>query len=226
MSDSIFIIDTDQGSVDNLQQQFELTSLSITHISDYQQALDKIRMDSPSLILMEAYLPGFDGLGLCKEIRQFSDVPILFISSRTEEIDRLLAYEFGADDYISKPFSSREVVAKVRAHLGRKDKVAPIEASSDSDDIRLNATRLQVSYLDKKTELTSVEFRILKLLTSKPGDIFTRPELIRSVYRDNRIVSERTIDSHIKKLRTKMSSLFADNEVIHSAYGTGYKYEL
>lgn len=225
MTHVISIIDEDRQSVARLQPHLQQANLASQTIADGQYDLDNILRHNPSVILMEVSLTDISGLDVCKLIRKVSDVPIIFISKKCDEIDRLLAYEYGADDFICKPFSPREVVAKIKALLKRQYPVEVDNTPRPASNVKLNPTRLQASYRDKKTVLTSVEFKILKLLASKPGDIFTRSELIKSVYEDNRVVSQRTIDSHIKKLRTKMTNLFPNNEVIHSAYGTGYKYE-
>lgn len=175
------------------------------------------------LILLDLMLPGFNGLEVTKELRSFSDVPIIVITARVEEIDRLLGLELGADDYICKPFSPREVVARVRAVLRRsqgKDEMAtPLPTS-----LALDTHSFCVTACGRQVTLTAVEFQLLHVLYQQPSRIFSRVQLIDKIYQDHRIVSDRTVDSHIKKLRKKLADLLPDIELIHSVYGAGYRY--
>ncbi|WP_040727174.1 response regulator [Thiomicrorhabdus sp. Kp2] len=178
-------------------------------------------------VLLDVMLPNSqlygDGLELCKNIRRFSQVPIMMITARVEELDRILGLELGADDYICKPFSPREVVARVKALLRRSN--LPNQ-TIQSSDWQLDEQRYQVHFKDKSTDLSAVEFEILQTLSKSPGRIFSRSQIIDSIYHDNRVVSDRTIDSHIKKLRQKLSSAFGENDWIQSVYGVGYKFLL
>lgn len=180
-----------------------------------------IRAHEPDLVLLDLMLPGRDGLDICREVRGFSPVPIIMVTARVEEIDRLLGLELGADDYICKPFSPREVVARVRAVL-RRSRLCEIPRN---EPVRLDPDRLLVSTGERTLELTSVEFQLLQTLVQAPGRIYSRDRLMDRIYPDNRIVSERTIDSHVKKLRRKLEALLPGRELIHSVYGMGYKYE-
>ena len=176
--------------------------------------------NNPGLILLDVMLPGKDGLEICKEIRHFSDVPIIMVTARVEEIDKLLGLELGADDYICKPFSPREVVARVKAVLRRSP--GNIQAKQI---IELDPERYAATVRGKKLDLTAVEFQLLKILYDKAGRIYSRDQLMDQIYTDQRIVSDRTIDSHIKKLRKKIHAVAPDLEIIRSVYGVGYKYE-
>ena len=144
-------------------------------------------------------LPGCDGLTICREIRHFSYVPIIIVTARIEEIDRFLGLEIGADDYICKPFSPREMVARVKAVLRRLSPHPEIESHRHIITLDENSFRVQVE--NREIELTSVEFQLLQALYKQPGRIFSRSKLMDLIYQDQRIVSDRTIDSHIKKLR-------------------------
>ena len=163
-------------------------------------------------------LPGKNGIELCKEIRQFSNVPILMITAKVDEIDRVLGLELGADDYICKPFSAREVVARVSAVLRRTQTVTNI-----SHALTLDEHRIMVSFQQQNTVLTSVEFQLLKMLADKPDRIFSRDQLMQNMYSDSRIVNHRTIDSHIKKLRKKLAEISEGKDWIESVYGVGYR---
>ena len=179
-----------------------------------------VKGNKPDLLLLDLMLPGKDGLEICKEIRHFSDVPIIIITARIEEIDKLLGLELGADDYICKPFSPREVMARVKAVLRRSSGRMQNSRVLDLDTERYVAT-LQGQELD----LTAVEFQLLRILFEKEGRILSRDQLMDRIYTDRRIVCDRTIDSHIKKLRKKISLAAPDLEIIRSVYGVGYKYE-
>jgi two-component system response regulator BaeR len=180
---------------------------------------DWVRANKPDAILLDVMLPGESGLAICKSIREFSDVPILLITARVEEIDRLLGLELGADDYICKPFSPREVVARVKAVLRRASSSATALASS----IELNEARFEVRVRGHALTLTPVEFRLLGKLHAQPGRVFSRQQLMDAVYRDHRVVSDRTVDSHVKNLRRKLTD--AGFDPITSVYGVGYRLE-
>ncbi len=181
-----------------------------------------VREHQPDLVLLDLMLPGKDGLDVCRDLRSFTNLPVIMVTARVEEIDRLLGLELGADDYICKPFSPRELVARAKAVLRR---IGPTETAPTPKGLKLDPLRFVVSFGDASIELTSVEFQLLKTLHNEPGRIFSRSHLMDRIYDDHRVVSDRTIDSHIKKLRRKLSSLSDDRELIQSVYGVGYKYE-
>lgn len=181
-----------------------------------------LKSNTADLILLDVMLPGCDGLTLCRNIRGFSTVPIIMVTARIEEIDRLLGLELGADDYICKPFSLREMVARVKAILRRS---SPSPTASQATPLTLDAERFRVNFGKLNVELTVVEFLLLQTMVQQPGRIFSRTQLMDMIYRDQRIVSDRTIDSHIKKLRKKLADLAPGRELIHSVYGAGYRYE-
>ena len=193
-----------------------------THILDDGNAVTPwVKKNTPALILLDLMLPGCDGIDICKQIRQFSNIPIIMVTARIEEIDRLLGLELGADDYICKPFSPREVVARVKAVLRRN---APTHKNEEI--LVVDQECYTARLLGKKLDLTAVEFRLLNILAARPGQIFSRDQLMDRIYPDQRIVYDRTIDSHIKNLRRKIAEIDPDLEIIQSVYGVGYKYEL
>jgi len=183
-----------------------------------------VQHHTPTLILLDLMLPGKDGMEVCRELRAFSAVPIIMVTARVEEIDRLLGLELGADDYICKPFSPREVVARVKAVLRRLQPQAHNTAATGGfvlDEQRYCAT-LDSCPLD----LTPVEFRLLSTFLAHPGWVFSRSQLVEALYADFRVVSDRTIDSHVKNLRKKIRTIRPEPEVIRSVYGLGYKCEV
>jgi two-component system response regulator BaeR len=177
------------------------------------------------LILLDLMLPGKDGLTICREIQEFSKIAIIMVTARVDEIDRLLGLELGADDYICKPFSPREVVARVKTILRRISPTSDTNIAKQVETValELNTENYQAKINQHPVELTAIEFNLLNILASAPGRIYSRSQLIDMVYQDNRVVSERTIDSHIKKLRKKLNAIESDNELVQSVYSVGYK---
>jgi two-component system response regulator BaeR len=181
-----------------------------------------VKEKQPALILLDLMLPGLDGMEICREVRKFSDVPIIMITARVEEIDRLLGLEFGADDYICKPFSPREVVARVKAVL-RRVYAPPADKTLMVGEVSLIPETHQVLAGGHELKLTPCEFNLLKTLLSHPNRIFSRNELINVVQGYDFEGYERTIDSHIKNLRKKIAGYLPGKDVISTIYGVGYK---
>ena len=182
--------------------------------------VERVRAQVPAAILLDINLPGMDGLSICRELRRFSDVPILMLTARVEELDRLLGLELGADDYICKPFSPREVVARVRAVLRRVNTPAKVREGA----VVLDEERFEARIHGIALTLTPVEFRLLGKLSGQPGRVFSRAQLIGALYADHRVVSDRTVDSHVKNLRRKLVEVGIDP--ISAVYGVGYRFEL
>ena len=187
-------------------------------------ALEQLQRSPVDFILLDLMLPGTDGMSICKELRKTSTVPIIMITARVDEIDRLLGLEVGADDYICKPFSPREVVARVKTVL-RRTSVSDSTAKQPNG-FTLDELGASVTINGNESPLTSVELNLLKTLHDNPGRIFNRNQLMTRIYADSRIVSDRTIDSHVKKLRQKLEALDSTTQYIHSVYGIGYKFEI
>ncbi|WP_058914353.1 two-component system response regulator BaeR [Entomohabitans teleogrylli] len=191
------------------------------------EVLAYVHQTPPDLILLDLMLPGTDGLTLCREIRRFSEVPIVMVTAKIEEIDRLLGLEIGADDYICKPYSPREVVARVKTILRRckPQRDNRLTPTSESSPLIVDEGRFQASWRDQLLDLTPAEFRLLKTLSSEPGKVFSREQLLNHLYDDYRVVTDRTIDSHIKNLRRKLEALDSEESFIRAVYGVGYRWE-
>lgn len=226
----IAIVEDELKLASLLQDYLRRDGFETTVFHDGSEALSSLVNDPPDLILLDLMLPGTDGMTICKEVRKNSNVPIIMLTARVEEIDRLLGLEVGADDYICKPFSPREVVARVKAVLRRMDRSTQPEETNTSNStnslFQLNENTASVHIGDKTCSLTAVELRLLGVMHERPGQIFNRAQLMRRMYEDNRIVSDRTIDSHVKKLRQKLEIVDQTTTYIHSVYGIGYKFEI
>jgi len=221
MNQSILIVEDEEKLASLLGDYLQQSGFQTSWIADGTAVLPRVREQLPDLILLDLMLPGRDGLDICKEIRTFSAVPIIMITARVEEIDRLLGLELGADDYVCKPFSPREVVARVKTVLRRSGE----QAAPPSAGLLLEPDKFRALLHGKDLELTAVEFKLLHFLHQNAGRIYSRSQLMDRIYSDQRIVSDRTIDSHIKKLRKKIAAAAPGEELIHSIYGVGYKFE-
>src|SRR5436309_2364700 len=179
----------------------------------------RARAHAPDLILLDLMQRGRDGLDICRDLRTFTDVPVVMVTARVEENDRLIGLDVGADDYVCKPFSARELVARVKAILRRGR--MPVANALVMDEARHRAT------LDgKPLDLTPVEFRLLGALASAPGRVFSRDKLLEQLYADHRVVTDRTVDAHVKNLRRKLEDARPGTELVRSVYGVGYSLEL
>ncbi|NRB42509.1 MAG: response regulator [Pseudomonadales bacterium] len=211
----------DEVDLAELVQQFVLAEGMDSHIlNDGREAVSWIQENSPDVVLLDIMLPSKDGMQICKEVRNFSDVPIIMASAKIDEIDRLNGFEAGATDYICKPYSSKEVIARIKSlvKLYHRDQVA-------GEGLILDVKNHHIHYRNKDIELSHIEFKLLSLLYHRPGRIYTREQIISEVYSDYRTVSERNVDSHIKNLRKKIALLDNGHEYIRAIYGAGYKYE-
>lgn len=218
---TILIVEDEEKIASLIRDYLEKSGGYQTHwVARGDEAVQAFEETAPDLVLLDLMLPGMTGLDVCKAIRGKSQVPIIMVTALVEEIDRLLGLELGADDYICKPFSPREVVARVKAVLRR--------ASTDGSSIA--ASGLQIDQerhsarLDQRPlKLSPVEFALLNHLAQHPGQVFSRDQLMNAIYTDYRIVSDRTIDTHVKNLRHKLADAKPGSELIESVYGVGYR---
>jgi two-component system response regulator BaeR len=184
------------------------------------EAVPWVKSNAPDLMVLDLMLPGRSGLEICKEVRSFSDLPIIMVTARVEEVDRLIGLEAGADDYLCKPFSVRELVARVKALL-RRPRTAAAPAG-----LVIDQEKHQVSLDGKLMDLTPVEFRLFAALATAPGKVFSRDALLEKLYADHRVVTDRTVDAHVKNLRRKIDEIRPGADLVRSIYGVGYKLEL
>ncbi len=223
MSQQQVLIVQDERDISAIVETYLQAADFSTHLMEQGRGVvEWVRLHQPAMVLLDLMLPGRDGLTLCREIRAFSSVPIIMITAKAEEVDRLVGLETGADDYLCKPFSVRELVARVKTVLRRSSAPAVPE-----EMLRLDAGRLRVySSNGSHVELSAVEFGLFALMFKHPGRIYSRSQIIDLVYRDQHLVSERTVDSHVRNLRRKLDALGVGGDLIHAVYGAGYKFEL
>ena len=187
-------------------------------------AVALVRQQAFDLILLDLMLPGLDGIEVCKAVRQFSEIPIIMLTARVDEIDRLLGLDSGADDYVCKPFSPREVVARVKAHL--RATLRNRQPPSTAALFTVNDHTMQVDLKGVALPLTPVEFRLLSELIRHPEHVYSRQKLLDCLHDDQRDCNDRTIDSHIKNVRRKLSEREPELKFLHSVYGVGYRFEI
>lgn len=191
-------------------------------IADGAQVMDAFHAQRPDLVLLDIMLPGRDGVDLCRAIRAISDVPVIMVTARVEEVDRLLGLEVGADDYICKPFSPKEVIARVGAVLRRYRQGMP---DPPVPGLAIDEAGGRALLHGQALDLTAVEFRLLRTLLGSPGRVWSREQLLDHLYADHRIVTDRTVDSHVRNLRRKLHDAGLAEDPIRSIYGMGYRLE-
>ncbi len=223
----ILVVDDDPHIREVISFALEKANMAVTLANDGKQALQRFTKVPVDLIILDINMPEMDGLECCREIRKTSDVPILFLSSRDDEIDRILGLEIGGDDYVTKPFSPRELVARVNVILKRT--LSSGTATTDDNAVKLSHGRLQLDteqhaiwWDDKKVALTATEFAMLAQLLKQPKRVFSRDVIMDGAYQYNIHVSDRTIDSHIRHIRQKFTDIGCES-IIETQHGVGYK---
>lgn len=219
----VLIVEDERKIAELLKDYLCKAGFTVTCLTRGDGAVDKIKRAAPALVLLDIMLPGADGITICREVRKFSDVAIIMVTAKVEEIDRLIGLEIGADDYICKPFSPREVVARVKAVLRRTH---PSQTSSriSVGPIVLDENSRQVTIHKHPISLTPSEFGLLNVLMASPERVFSRGELLDRVQGYQYEGYDRTIDSHVKNLRKKIAARLPDQEIILTLYGVGYKF--
>ena len=220
---SILIVEDETKIAELLRDYLETASFAVSCLYQGHGVVSAVKENPPDLILLDVMLPGKDGMEICRAIRKFSSVPIIMITARIEEIDRLIGLELGADDYICKPFSPREVVARVKAVL-RRVHPEPDAKPLTAGPLSLNEETHQVTIDDEDLKLTPSEFGLLKVMMTHPGRVFSRNELINKIQGYDFEGYDRTIDTHVKNLRKKIDSRLPGQEIISTVYGVGYKF--
>jgi len=227
MKPKILIVEDEPGIADTLQYALRTDGFEPAWCATGEEALQRIGDAAPALVILDVGLPDASGFEIFKRIRATSEVPVVFLTARSDEIDRVVGLELGADDYIAKPFSPRELVARVRSVLRRSARAsttAPAagSASAAPGPIVVDEGRMQVRYYGRALELSRYEFGLLKALASRPGHVFTREALLDRVWGDDSDSMDRTVDAHVKTLRAKMKAIAPGLEPIRTLRGSGY----
>lgn len=220
----VLVVEDDPRIAQLLLDYLRSEALQASTVADGALAVAEIRKHRPDLVILDVMLPGMDGVSVCRAVRQFSDVPIMMVTARVDEIDRLLGLQTGADDYVCKPFSPREVMARVHALLRRAQ--GRMMSAPVPPVWRIDENAMRIYWRGQALPLTPVEFRMLSLLMARPGRVYSREQLLAHAHGDLRDVSDRTIDTHVKNLRKKIQQLDAQADVLTSVYGVGYRFDV
>lgn len=225
---TILIVEDERKLAQLLLEYMQEAGYQAYCLHDGDQVIPWLSAHHADLLILDLMLPGKHGDTLCHEIREHSDVPIIMATARVEEADRLKGLEIGADDYVCKPYSLKEMVARVKVILRRMDSNSSQSVSKKhlNNFFNVNSEKMSISVCGHPLDLTPVEFRLLEHFISYPNIVFSRDDLLNVIYDDYRLVSERTVDSHIKNLRKKIHQHVPDRELIRSIYSIGYIFEI
>ena len=224
----VLVVDDDPHIRNVIRFALARDGFEVAEACDGAAALAAVAQARPDLVVLDVAMPELDGTEVCRRLRRTTDLPVIFLSSRGEELDRILGLELGADDYVTKPFSPRELVARVRAVLRRHQGPAqrpeppPAAAAITRGRLRLDPARFEADWAGRPLGLTVTEFAILRAMAAHPGRVFGREALMDLAYPDRRVVSDRTIDSHVRHLRAKLAA--AGGEPIETVHGLGYRF--
>ena len=224
MSEKILIVEDEIELAKVIRDYLENAGFRVDSVDNGSAAVSAFQHNPPDLVLLDLNLPGMDGLDVAREIRRINDVPIIMVTARVEETDRLIGLELGADDYIAKPFSPREVVARVRAVLRRTRKPVTMPEVIECGVVVIDLLRHTVIVADQPIDLTPTEFDLLVAMASQPGRAFSRMQLLESTQGESYEGYERTIDAHIKNLRAKIEADPKKPEFIETVFGIGYRF--
>jgi two-component system response regulator BaeR len=218
----VLVVEDERKISDLLLNYLRAEGYEATPVYDGRDAVQQIAQRAPDVVVLDWMLPGLDGIGVCKAVRAFSDVPILMLTARVDEFDRLLGLDTGADDYVCKPFAPREVVARVRALMRR----ASGRVIALTQPWLIEDASFRISWLGQWLPLTRIEFMVFRTLLARPGRVFSRAQLLSSVHGSPRDISDRAIDTHVKNLRKKVQAIDPRSDCIASVYGLGYRFDL
>ncbi len=226
----VLVVDDERPLVELVSSYLEREGFSVLRAFDGKEALELVRDESPDLVVLDIMLPEIDGLEVCRQLRLFSDAYVLMLTARTEEIDRVVGLSVGADDYLTKPFSPRELVARVRAMLRRPRTLAgatlsPETESAEFGDLRIDYGAHEVTRADEPLSLTPIEFSLLETLAARPGIVYTRDQLIARVWGHDFYGDEHTVDVHVSNLRRKIELDPSQPDWIETVRGVGYRFK-
>jgi len=223
MKPKILIVEDEPAIVDNIKFVLETEGFETVWHSEGKEVLPLISQDNIDLIVLDIGLPDINGMELCKEIRKTDTIPIIFLTARSDEVDRIVGLEIGADDYMVKPFSPRELSARVKAILRRTMTNPELKSSvSESSPFKVDEERYQIFYFNRKLDLSRYEFKILEMFISRPGQIFSREQLMENVWDEPEMSMDRTVDTHIKNIRNKLKKVTPELDPILTHRSLGY----
>ena len=231
MQKSIALVDDDRNILTSISMALEAEGFVVRTYSDGEEALEGLVASPPDLAVLDIKMPRMDGIELLNRLHQKTKIPVIFLTSKDEEVDEVLGFRMGADDYITKPFSQRLLIERIRAVLRRRESRETAPSTDDNKDITvrgklvLDPKRHLCSWDDREISLTVTEFLILQALAQRPGHVKSREQLMDAAYGENIYVDDRTVDSHIKRLRRKFKSVDDNFSQIETLYGIGYRYK-
>jgi phosphate regulon transcriptional regulator PhoB len=228
MSKKILIVEDEHDLIKLLKYNLEKEGFRVSYTTDGTLAVPEMRRDPPDLVILDLMLPGVDGLEVCRQIRRhekYASTPILMLTARSEEADRVVGLELGADDYVTKPFSMRELIARIRALLRRHEPV-PHRSKLERGELVIDPSAHSVAVAGKRVDLSALEFRLLHYLAQHPGMVFSRDQLLDRVWGNDRSVTPRSVDVYIRRLREKIEPQPDHPFYVHTVHGVGYRFDL
>ena len=225
MSKKALVVDDEKAIVKGIKFSLEQDDIVVDCAYDGQEALDMARANNYDIILLDVMLPKLTGFEVCQQIREFSDVPIIMLTAKGDDMDKILGLEYGADDYITKPFNILEVKARIKAIIRRTGRTAEVDKMMTFGDLKLNEEYRRVFIKDREINVTSREYELLELLASTPGKTYTRDELLETIWGTDYPGDERTVDVHIRRLREKLESNPSEPRYVRTKWGAGYYFQ-
>ena len=225
MSKKALVVDDEKAIVEGIKFSLEQDDIVVDCAYDGQEALDKAKAGNYDIILLDVMLPKLTGFEVCQQIREFSDVPIIMLTAKGDDMDKILGLEYGADDYITKPFNILEVKARIKAIIRRTGRTADTNQVMTFGDLKLNEEYRRVFVGDREINVTSREYELLELLASTPGKTYTREELLETIWGTDYPGDERTVDVHIRRLREKLESNPSEPRYVRTKWGAGYYFQ-
>ncbi len=225
MSKRALVVDDEKTIVKGIKFSLEQDDIQVDCAYDGQEALDMAKANEYDIILLDVMLPVMSGFEVCQQIREFSSVPIIMLTAKGDDMDKILGLEYGADDYITKPFNILEVKARIKAIMRRAGKVSENSGVITYGDLKLNEQYRRVFVGNKEINVTSREYELLELLASNPGKVYSRDELLTAIWGDDYPGDARTVDVHIRRLREKLESKPSDPRYVRTKWGSGYYFQ-
>jgi len=214
----ILIVEDERQIAEYVYKYIVRSGFEAVVLNSGEMVIETIKAEHPDLVLLDVMLPVKDGVTCCKEIRQFSDVPVIMLTAKINDIDRIIGLEAGADDYVCKPFNAKELVLRVKAILKR------FNVTTQQNGFLLDSNSLQIKFQESAVKLTKLEYALMQLLYSKPSRIFSRQQIMSLAYTEEKDITDRAVDSHVKNIRKKIKSMGIEQVVVECIYGAGYQF--